>query len=86
MRRWAEVVTRHAGLALALSLAVLVVLALPVLKGDLRLGPLDNSLFPTDSTQYRAWDLETEAFGAGSTDPFLVVVQIPSATRRPRPR
>ena len=70
--------TRHAGLALALSLTVLVVLALPVLKGDLRLGPLDNSLFPTDSTQYRAWDLETEAFGAGSTDPFLVVVQIPS--------
>jgi putative drug exporter of the RND superfamily len=61
-----------------LAVVALLVLAIPVFKGDLRLGPLDNSLFPTDSTQYRAWDLQTEAFGAGSTDPFLLVVEIPS--------
>lgn len=78
MRRWAEVVTRHAPVAVALATVALLVLAIPVFKGDLRLGPLDSSLFPTDSTQYRAWDLQTEAFGAGSTDPFLVVVDIPS--------
>ncbi|MGH9228808.1 MAG: MMPL family transporter [Acidimicrobiales bacterium] len=78
MRRWAGAVTRVAPAALAAAVVVLLVLAIPVFKGDLRLGPLDNSLFPTDSTQYRAWELQTEAFGAGSTDPFLVVVQIPS--------
>jgi RND superfamily putative drug exporter len=78
VQRWADLVTRHAGIALVLALGVLLVLAVPVVKGDLRLGPLDNSLFPTDSTQYRAWEIETDAFGPGSTDPFLVVVEIPS--------
>ena len=78
MQRWADFVTRHAAPALGLAIVALLVLAIPVFKGDLRLGPLDNSLFPTDSTQYRAWDLQTEAFGEGSTDPFLLVVEIPS--------
>lgn len=78
MRRWADLVTRAAPVALAGALVVLLVLAIPVFKGDLRLGPLDNSLFPTDSTQYRAWELQSEEFGPGSTDPFLVVVEIPS--------
>ena len=78
LQRWADLVTRHAAIALVLAVGVLVVLAIPVFKGDLRLGPLDNSLFPTDSTQYRAWEIETDAFGAGSTDPFLVVTEIPA--------
>lgn len=77
-QRWANLVTRFAAWTLAAALIVLLVLAVPVLEGDLRLGPLDNSLFPTDSTQYRAWELQTDAFGAGSTDPFLVVVPIPT--------
>ena len=78
MRRWADFVTRAAPLALAAAIVLLLVLAIPVFKGDLRLGPLDNSLYPTDSTQYQAWNLQSEAFGVGSTDPFLVVVQIPA--------
>jgi RND superfamily putative drug exporter len=78
LQRWADLVTRHAGVALVLAVGVLVVLAIPVFKGDLRLGPLDNSLLPTDSTQYRAWEIESDHFGPGSTDPFLVVVEIPS--------
>ncbi len=76
--RWAGFVTRAAPVMLAAAIVALLVLAIPVFKGDLRLGPLDNSLFPTDSTQYRAWNLQTKAFGAGSTDPFLVVAQIPA--------
>lgn len=76
--RWAAFVTRFAPISLALGVIVLLVLAIPVFRGDLRLGPIDNSLFPTDSTQYKAWKLQSEAFGAGSTNPFLVVVQIPS--------
>ena len=78
-RRWADAVTRMAPFTLAAACVVLLVLAIPVFKGDLRLGPLDNELFPTDSTQYRAWELQTEEFGAGSTDPFLIVVEIPSS-------
>ena len=78
MGRWATLVGRRAPAMLAGAIVVLLVLAIPVFSGDLRLGPLDNSLFPTDSTQYRAWDLQTQAFGAGSTDPFLVVVEIPT--------
>jgi RND superfamily putative drug exporter len=78
MRRWADAVTRMAPAALVVAVGILLVLAVPVLRGDLRLGPLDNSLFPTDSTQYEAWELQSEAFGPGSTDPFLVVVRVPS--------
>jgi len=78
VQRWADLVTHHAPVAAVVAVGVLLVLAIPVFKGDLRLGPLDNSLFPTDSTQYRAWELQSDAFGPGSTDPFLVVVEIPS--------
>lgn len=74
--RWASLVARFAGPALVLGVVVLTVLAWPVYQGDLRLGPLDNSLFPTDSTQYKAYELQSDAFGAGSTDPFLIVVEI----------
>jgi putative drug exporter of the RND superfamily len=77
-QRWANLVTRTAPLMLACSLVLLVVLAIPVFSGDLRLGPLDTSLYPTDSTQYDAWKLESEAFGPGSPNPFLVVVQVPN--------
>ena len=77
MRRWANFVTRNAAAMLASALLVLVVLAVPVFKGDLHLGPLDNSLFPTSSTQYKASQLQSTAFGPGSPDPFLLVVQIP---------
>lgn len=77
--RWARLVTRFAPIFLAAGVIALLVLALPVFKGDLRLGPLDNSLFPTDSTQYKAWELQTDAFGPGSTNPFLVVVEIPAS-------
>jgi RND superfamily putative drug exporter len=78
LQRWAGLVTRHAAVAAVLAVGVLLVLAIPVFEGDLRLGPLDNSLLPTGSTQYRAWEIESDAFGPGSTDPFLVVVEIPS--------
>jgi putative drug exporter of the RND superfamily len=76
-RRWANLVTRHAALMLGAAVLVLLVLAIPVFKGDLHLGPLDNSLFPTSSTQYKAWEVQSSGFGPGSTDPFLLVVQIP---------
>jgi putative drug exporter of the RND superfamily len=78
--RWVATVTRFAPVSVVAGVTVLLVFAIPVFKGDLRLGPLDNSLFPTDSTQYKAWQRQSEAFGAGSTNPFLVLVEIPSQT------
>ncbi len=76
--RWATLVTAHAHLALGAGLALLLVLAIPVFAGDLRLGPVSGSLYATDSTQYKASQLQSDAFGPGSTDPFLVVVEVPA--------
>ena len=76
--RWSGLVARRAGLAAALGIVALVGLAAPVVAGDFRLGPLDSSLYPEDSTQYKAWKLQSEGFGAGAPNPFLIVVQIPS--------
>ena len=45
-------------------------------SGDLRLGPLTTPV-PTDSTQYRAWELQSEEF-APARPTVLVVVEIPS--------
>lgn len=79
--RWSRFVTRHAGLSVVVGIVVLVAAALPVFMGDFRLGPLDTSLSPEDSAQYEAWELQSEAFGPGSPNPFLIVAQTPSPDR-----
>jgi RND superfamily putative drug exporter len=76
--RWARFVARHAPAALVCGVVLLLVLAVPVFAGDLRLGPLDSSQYPTDSTQYRAFQQTNDAFGPGFTDPFLLVAQLPA--------
>lgn len=78
--RWARLVERRARTGLVLGLGLLIVLAVPLGLGDFRLGPLDTSLFPEDSTEYKAWELQTEAFGQGAANPFLIVVQVPADT------
>lgn len=77
--RWTRFVTRHAGASVVAGLVVLVAAALPVVLGDFRLGPLDTSLAPEDSEQYEAWKLQSEAFGPGSPNPFLIVVRTPNS-------
>ena len=77
--RWAHSVTRFAPWAALAGVVVLLALALPVFAGDLRLGPNDNSLYPTSSTQYKAWDLQSQKFGAGSPNPFLMVAEFPTS-------
>jgi RND superfamily putative drug exporter len=76
--RWSRLVSRRSAIAVALGVVALLALATPVFAGDFRLGPLDGSLYPEDSTQYKAWKQQSEAFGPGSPNPFLIVVQIPS--------
>jgi RND superfamily putative drug exporter len=75
--RWADHVGRHPARFAVLSLAVLLLLAAPVLS--LRLGWADAGNEPTSTTQRRAYDLTTEAFGPGANGPILVAVDLSKA-------
>lgn len=69
--RWARVVQRYPWPAAIVALVILVVLALPAL--DLRFGFPDASNNPETMTTRRAFDLQTEAFGAGANGPLMIV-------------
>ena len=70
--RWARFVGRHSLLAMLVAVAILVVLAIPVL--NLELGQQDNGELPTDTTSRQAYDLLTKGFGPGVNGPFLIAV------------
>lgn len=69
--RWSRVVQRRPAPVALGGLAVLVLLALPVL--GLRLGFSDTGNLPTSATARRAYDLVAAAFGPGANGPLLVV-------------
>ena len=66
--------TRSAAVALLAGVAALVV-AIPAL--DMRLGLPDGSSEPEDSTQYQAYSIVEEHFGAGQNGPLLVIADLP---------
>src|SRR5215217_1549967 len=68
--RWARGVVGRPWRSLTAAVAVLVVLAVPVL--DLHLGASDNGMLPKDTTARQAYDLITEGFGPGANGPLLV--------------
>ena len=68
--RWGGFVARRPGILAAVSVALLLVLTMPVSK--LELGLTDQSSAPQSSTSRQAYDLMTENFGAGSNGPLLV--------------
>ncbi|MCK6211403.1 MMPL family transporter [Georgenia sp. EYE_87] len=70
--------TGAAILSLVVGIAALVVIALPAL--DMRLGLPDGSAEPQDSTQYEAYSVVDEKFGAGQNGPLLVVAELPAGT------
>ncbi|WP_250281059.1 MMPL family transporter [Frankia sp. CiP1_Cm_nod2] len=71
-QRWARLIVRRRGIAVAVSVLALGLLAVPA--ADLRLGlPTDATAAP-DSTQRRAYDQLTAGFGAGFNGPLLLVV------------
>jgi putative drug exporter of the RND superfamily len=72
--RWAAFVGAHPWPALAAGLAILLVLAIPVLS--LTLGQQDNGAFPKDTEARKSYDLMSEGFGAGSNGPILVAVDL----------
>ena len=81
--RWARLVGRR---PLAVVLLVVVVLgALAVPMKDLHLAFPTDATAAKDTTQRKASDLETEAFGAGRLGPLVVVVDargVEDATKR----
>jgi putative drug exporter of the RND superfamily len=73
--RWARFVTKRPLPVLAVGLATLLAVALPVLH--MRLGLPDAGNQPTSSTERRAYDLLTEGFGPGFNGTLTVVVDAP---------
>ena len=74
--RWVRVVTRHAVVTVLAGLAVVLVIAAPVL--DLRLGLPDAGAQPVGTTARTAYDLLTQGFGPGFNGPLTVVVDAPN--------
>jgi RND superfamily putative drug exporter len=70
--KWAGFVARRPWPALLLSLAVLALLAAPVL--GMHLGQNDVGALPKDTTARQAYDLLAEGFGPGQNGPLAVVV------------
>jgi len=70
--RWGRFVTRNAGVAVIAALALIVVLAIPVLS--VQLGASDAGSNPPDTTTRKAYDLLAEGFGPGFNGPLLVTV------------
>jgi RND superfamily putative drug exporter len=73
LARWAGAVQRRPGMLAAAAIAVMVVLAIPVLS--LRLGSSDQGNDSSSSTTRQAYDLLAEGFGPGFNGPLLLVAQ-----------
>ena len=73
--RWARLVSRHRWAAMLGSLAVLLVLASPLLS--MRLGQVDDGSAPSTSTQRRAYELISQGFGPGFNGPLVLAVALP---------
>jgi len=70
--RWANLLTRRPIPVIVLATAALLVVAWPAL--DLRLGLPDDSTAAPSTTQRKAYELISEAFGPGVNGPLVVVV------------
>jgi putative drug exporter of the RND superfamily len=75
--RWARGVADRPWRSTVAALAVLIVLAIPLL--DLELGQNDISALPKDTTARQAYDGLTEGFGPGFNGPLLVASEFDTA-------
>jgi RND superfamily putative drug exporter len=75
-RRWAERVSEHPWTATIASLAVLIVLAIPLLQLDL--GQNDISALPKETTSRQAYDALNAGFGPGVNGPLLIASEFKS--------
>jgi len=74
--RWGEIVTARPWLSIAAGVVVLLIFAFPVT--NMRLGQPDDGNQPEGKTQRVAYDLQSQAFGAGYNGPFLLAVDTPN--------
>jgi putative drug exporter of the RND superfamily len=77
-RRWAEWVSERPWTATVVALAILIVLALPVLQ--LQLGQNDISALPKETTSRQAYDSLNKGFGPGVNGPLLIASEFSSPT------
>jgi RND superfamily putative drug exporter len=75
--RWAALIQRRPLIAALASLAILLVLASPILA--LRLGSADAGTDAKGTTTRQAYDLLAKGFGPGFNGPMQIVAQLPSA-------
>jgi RND superfamily putative drug exporter len=68
---------KHPVLAMLVTVVALVIIALPL--GAMRLGLPDGSSEPVESTQYRAYSLTSEGFGAGTNGQITAAVSFKDA-------
>jgi RND superfamily putative drug exporter len=80
--RWAEALGRRPLIPAVAALAVIGVLALPVLS--MRTGSPDASTDPPSSTTYQAYHLLARGFGPGFNGPLVLVGQVNSPADRAR--
>jgi putative drug exporter of the RND superfamily len=73
--RWGRRVSAHPWPWAALSVVILVVLAIPFFF--ITLAQPDNGTNPTSDSNRRAYDLMTKGFGVGSNGPVAIVVVLP---------
>ncbi len=75
--RWGRHVGERPWRHLVLSAVILAILAVPMFS--MRLGQVDAGTASKDTTQRRAYDLMTQAFGPGSNGPLLLTVELGGA-------
>jgi RND superfamily putative drug exporter len=75
-RRWAERVSEHPWTATIASLAILIVLAIPLFQLDL--GQNDISALPKETTSRQAYDALNTGFGPGVNGPLLIASEFKS--------
>ena len=73
--RWGRMVSAHPWPWAVASVAVLLVLSIPLFS--ITLGQPDNGTNPTSETSRQAYDLISQGFGVGANGPLTVVVKLP---------
>src|SRR5436190_18126482 len=79
--RWARGVGKRPLPAMLLGIAILLVLAIPVL--NLQFGQQNNGQLPKSTTQRQAYDLLTKGFGPGINGPLLIAVDFDGSPAHP---
>jgi putative drug exporter of the RND superfamily len=74
--KWSRVVQHRPWTMATLGMAILLLMAFPVLS--LRLGFSDDGNFPANTETRQSYDLIAKGFGKGFSAPFVVVAELPT--------